>query len=126
MIKFIKYLGQSLLIYFFFIIGKILGIKLSRKIFSLIFSKFGPFFRSNKIVKKNLEIFSSNILDKDKDKIIKKMWENYGKTFIEYIFLKNLRENESYVIIKREKNLYYIKKNRKPVIFVSGHCIVLN
>ena len=121
MIKFIKYFIQSTLIYFFFIMGKILGIKLSRKIFSLVFSKFGPFFRSNEIVKKNLEIFSSNISVEEKNRIIKKMWENYGKTFIEYMFLKKLRENKSNIIIKGEKNLLYIKKNKKPVIFVSGH-----
>ena len=121
MIKFIKYFIQSILIYFFFIMGKILGIKLSRKIFSLVFSKFGSFFRSNEIVKKNLEIFSSNISDEEKNRIIKKMWENYGKTFIEYMFLKKLRENKSNIIIKGEKNLLYIKKNKKPIIFVSGH-----
>ena len=121
MIKFIKYFIQSILIYFFFIIGKILGIKLSRKIFSFVFSIFGSFFRSNEIVKKNLEIFSSNISDEEKNKIIKKMWKNYGMTFIEYMFLKKLRENKSNIIIKGEKNLLYIKKNKKPVIFVSGH-----
>ena len=121
MIKFIKYFIQSILIYFFFIIGKILGIKLSRKIFSFVFSIFGSFFRSNEIVKKNLEIFSSNISDEEKNKIIKKMWENYGMTFIEYMFLKKLRENKSNIIIKGEKNLLLIKKNKKPVIFVSGH-----
>ena len=121
MMKFIKYFTQSILIYFFFIMGKILGIKLSRKIFSLVFSMLGPFFRSNEIVKKNLEIFSSNISDEEKNRIIKKMWENYGKTFIEYMFLKKLRENKSNIIIKGEKNLLYIKKNKKPVIFVSGH-----
>jgi KDO2-lipid IV(A) lauroyltransferase len=121
MIKFIKYFIQSIFIYFFFIMGKILGIKLSRKIFSLVFSKFGSFFRSNEIVKKNLEIFSSNISVEEKNRIIKKMWENYGKTFIEYMFLKKLRENKSNIIIKGEKNLLYIKKNKKPVIFVSGH-----
>ena len=121
MIKFVKYLVQSLLIYFFFIVGKFLGIRLSRKFFSLVFSKLGPFFRSNKIVKKNLEIFSSNFSDKEKNKIIKKMWENYGKTFIEYMYLKKLRESKFNVVVKGENNLLYIKKNRKPVIFVSGH-----
>ena len=69
MIKFIKYFFQSILIYFFFAVGKILGIKLSRRIFSLIFSKIGPFFRSNETVKKNLEIFSSNISEEDKKKL---------------------------------------------------------
>ena len=49
------------------------------------------------------------------------MWENYGKTFIEYMYLKKLRESKFNVVVKGENNLLYIKKNRKPVIFVSGH-----
>ena len=37
MIKFFKYLVQSIFIYIFYIFGRILGIKLSRKIFAFIF-----------------------------------------------------------------------------------------
>jgi KDO2-lipid IV(A) lauroyltransferase len=49
------------------------------------------------------------------------MWENYGMTFIEYIFLDYFKKNKSHVLIEGEKNLYSIKEKNKPVIFISGH-----
>ena len=93
MIKKINYFLQSLLIYFFFLIARILGIKISRIIFAFIFSFFGPLFKSKKIVSKNIQIFSRNIIKTEKNKIIDSMWKNYGKTFIEYIFLDFFQKN---------------------------------
>ena len=49
------------------------------------------------------------------------MWRNYGMTFIEYIFLKQIRKKDNHVILKGEKNLLRIKESNNPVIFVSGH-----
>ena len=49
------------------------------------------------------------------------MWENYGMTFIEYIFLDYFKKNKSHVLIEGEKNLYSINEKNKPVIFISGH-----
>ena len=105
MIKTINYFLQALVIYIFFIIGRILGIKISRIIFSFLFSSLGPFFKSKKIIKKNLEFFSKDIADLEKDKIISDMWKNYGMTFIEYIFLDHYRKNKSHIIIEGEANL---------------------
>ena len=85
MTKIFSYLLQSIIIYFFFIIGRLLGIKLSRQIFSLIFSKAAPFFKSKRIIEQNLKIFDQDLSRIKRDQIIKDMWENYGKTFIEYV-----------------------------------------
>ena len=120
MFKIINYLFQSMLIYFFFLIGIIFRIKISRKIFSSLFSFIGPFFKSKKILNKNLGIYSKNISEKIKKEIIKGMWKNYGMTFIEYMFLNFFKKQNSHIIIKGEENLSPIK-NGKPVIFVSGH-----
>ena len=49
------------------------------------------------------------------------MWSNYGMTFIEYIFLKNFKDNNQHIEIKGEEILNEINKQDKPVIFVSGH-----
>ena len=57
MIKLFYYFLQSVLIYFFFALGRIMGIKLSRKIFSFLFLKTGPIFRSKEIINRNLLIF---------------------------------------------------------------------
>ncbi len=121
MIKIINYFLQSIFIYLFFLIGRVAGINLGRKIFSSIFFYMGPFFKSKKIINKNLNIFSKNISNINKDIIIKDMWKNYGMTFIEYVFLDYFRKNNSQIEIVGELNLAKIRKRNKPVIFVSGH-----
>ena len=121
MIKLIKYLLQSLLIFLFLIIGRIIGIFLSRKIFSVIFLFLGPLFKSKKIFRKNINIYSNAISKNEIDKIIKNMWKNYGMTFIEYIFFNFFRKNNSHINIINENYLIDIDKKNKPVVFVSGH-----
>ena len=49
------------------------------------------------------------------------MWKNYGKTFIEYVFLNYLRNNVSNIIVTGETNLLEATQKNKPVIFISGH-----
>ena len=119
--KFIIYFFQSLIVYFFFLIGKLLGLRLSRKIFATIFSTFGSFFKSKKTIKKNLNIFSSKVSNIDENIICLNMWKNYGMTFIEYIFLNYFRNQNSHMSIKDNGNLSKILSERKPVIFISGH-----
>tara|TARA_B100000941_G_scaffold283960_1_gene254148 strand:+ start:937 stop:1791 length:855 start_codon:yes stop_codon:yes gene_type:complete len=119
--KILKYLTQSLFIYTFFILGRLIGINSSRIIFSFLFLKLGPLFKSKKIIEKNLENFNKNLSENEKRNIICNMWKNYGKTFIEYVYLDIFRNNNSHIIIEGQENLKnYFKKN-KPVIFVSGH-----
>ena len=118
--KTLNYFFQAIFIYFLFLIGFILGLKISKKIFSNLFCVLGPIFRSNKIIDKNLLIFKKNISVLDSAKIKKEMWENYGKTFIEYIFLKKFRNSRDHVEIKGIENLTPAIQN-KPVIFISGH-----
>jgi len=121
MIKTFNYLIQSLLIYIFFFIGRLIGLNLSRKFFSFIFSLVAPFFKSKKIIENNLNIYSKNITKDEKEKIISSMWKNYGITFIEYIYLNFFKKNKSHIKIQGEKYLENIIKKGKPVIFVSGH-----
>ena len=85
--KKINYLIQSIIIYFLFFIGRLIGLNLSRKLFALLFSSVGPFIKSKKIIKRNLNIYNENLSSLDEKKIIKNMWKNYGKTFVEYIYL---------------------------------------
>ena len=121
MIKLLKYFFQAIIVYFFFIIGKIVGIKLSRIIFSSIFKMVAPVFKSKKIIDKNLDIFTSEVPNINKNQIISEMWKNYGMTFIEYIFLNTLRKNSSHIEIEGEENLNIAMSKKKPLIFVSGH-----
>ena len=56
-IKISKYFLQSIIIYIFFIIIKIVGLKLSRKFFSYIFNIIGPLIKSEQTLNNNLEKF---------------------------------------------------------------------
>jgi len=120
MMKISKYFLQSILIYSIFFLIKIFGLKISRIVFAYVFQKIGPMIKSKKIIEKNLTIFK-----KDgkpiKDDIIKLMWSNYGKTFIEYMFLKRFLKTSDHIKIKGEEILNDIISQKKQVIFVSGH-----
>ena len=84
MSKFIKYFFQSIIIYIFFIIGRLLGLSLSRKFFSFFFTKFGSIFKS-KLIMANMKIFTKY----PQAQIVIKLYLTCGKTmddFIEYAF----------------------------------------
>ena len=121
MIKPINYFIQATIIYIFFFIGKLLGLKLSKKIFSYLFNKVGHFFKSKKIIEKNLTTFNSKLTIQQKEKIVSAMWDNYGITFIEYVFLKSIREKNDFIKTVGTEILNKVISNNRPVIFVSGH-----
>ena len=120
-IKIVKYFFQAIFIYLFFIAIKIIGINLGRKYFSFIFNVIGPLIKSEQIINNNLEKFLGAQNDDIKNKIKLKMWDNYGKTFVEYLYLKKFKNTNSHINIKGEEILNQIQKVNKPVIFVSGH-----
>ena len=52
------------------------------------------------------------------------MWSNIGRTFAEYVFLKDFKHNRTnfeHMKISGVNYLDEIKKNNQPVIFFSGH-----
>ena len=51
------------------------------------------------------------------------MWNNYGRVFAEYMFIKNFRNGKlsKNIIIDGEEILNNIKNNNQKVIFISGH-----
>ena len=101
--------------------GRLIGLKLSRKFFAFLFYIIGPLFKSKKIIQKNLKIFSQAVNGINEKHIIKNMWRNYGMTFIEYVFLDYFRKNNKIVIVEDKSNLSRIIFDKDPVIFVSGH-----
>ena len=120
MIKKISYFFQAVIIYLFFFVGKLIGLNLSKKIFAFLFKRLGPLFKSKSIIEKNLTNFNSNLTNEQRENIISSMWENYGITFIEYIFLSLFKEKNDLVEVTRSDILNKISSN-KPVVFVSGH-----
>ena len=70
--KLIKYFFQFLFIIFILTIFKIIGLRLSRVVASKIFSIVGPFFRSKKVIEKNISFAFSNTSKEFKKNIIDK------------------------------------------------------
>ena len=98
-----------------------MGLKLSRVFFSFIFEKIGDFFKSKNIIYRNLDKIKPEISKLEKEMIINKMWSNYGKTFIEYIYLGSFKRKSNHIVIKNKKVIDEIVKKNRPVIFISGH-----
>ena len=121
--KYIKYFFEFLFSIFFFIIFKIIGPELSSKISGKIFEIIGPFFRSKKVIYNNIKRALPGIDENNLKNIENSMWNNYGRIFAEYIFLKDFRYGKlaSEVQIEGKEILNDIKENNKQVIFISGH-----
>ena len=92
--KKIKYLFEFIIISFLFIIYKILGLKTSSYISGKLFEAFGPIFRSKKLIKLNIQRAIPQIDSLKIKNITKNMWNNYGRTLSEYMFLKDFRNNK--------------------------------
>ena len=121
--KYIKYFFEFLFSIFFFLFFKIIGPKLSSKISGKIFEIIGPFFRSRKVIYNNIKRALPEIDENNLNNIENSMWNNYGRIFAEYIFLKDFRYGKlaSNVQIEGQEILNDIKENNKQVIFISGH-----
>ena len=124
--KIIKYFLKLIIIYIFFIIGRSIGLTLSRKLFSYIFKKLGPFVRSKKIINKNLENFQNNISNEKKKEIISDMWSNYGMTFIEYVYLNKFKNQSKHIQIEGENILKNLYLKNKPLYLFLGILLILN
>ena len=121
--KFIKYFFQFIFIIFLLIIFKVIGLRLSRILSSKLFSIIGPFFRSKKIIDRNISFAFSESNNEFRKNTIHTMWKSYGKIFAEYAFIKYFRKikSENFLEIKGQEILEKIKFSKEPVIFISGH-----
>jgi KDO2-lipid IV(A) lauroyltransferase len=119
----IKYFIQFIFIYLLFTLFKLIGIKLASNLSSKIISLFGPFFRSKNIINSNILKALPNLNQNEINKITKKMWGNYGRILSEYVFIKDIRKSKikNIIDVEGQEILEEIKKDNKPVIFISGH-----
>ena len=122
--RIIRYFLEFVLVIFFFLIFKIIGLKLSSKLGEIIGKYFGPLFRKKVIAKKNILIAFPNINETSIDQIIDDMWKNIGSIFGEYIHINKfsiLDEGKNKIVFTNKNNLQILKNNKKPVVFFSGH-----
>ena len=123
MMKRIIYFFQFLVAIFTFVLFKVLGVKLSSKIGGIIFEIIGPYFRSKKLIHSNIKKAFPDIDQLKLNRITKMMWNNYGRVFAEYMFIRDFRFGKlaSNIEVQGQEVLEDIKINNKQVIFISGH-----
>ena len=120
--KKIIYFIEFIFIYFLFIIFKLLGYKISSNLGFVIGKFFGPIFRSKRSIIENIK--KSNIsIKQNYNQVASNVLGNYGRIFSEYPFLKNFRNGDldSFIELNGKNYLEIIKKEKKNVVFVSGH-----
>ena len=121
--KYFNYFFQFIFVMLFFSLFKILGLNFSSKIGGKLFEKIGPLFRSKKLIHANIKRALPHISQENLNDIVKLMWNNYGRVFAEYIFIKDFRNGKysSNIKIEGQDILEKIKQTEQQVIFVSGH-----
>ncbi len=121
--KNLKYLFQFCLAILSFTLFKFLGANLSSNLCGKIFEKIGPYFRSKKIINSNIKKAFPNINSSDLKKITQSMWNNYGRVFAEYMFIKSFRFGNlaTKIEVQGQDILDEIVNKKKQVVFVSGH-----
>ncbi len=121
--KNIKYFFEFIFVIIFFSLFKILGPKKSSYIGGKIFEKIGPIFRSEKIIHLNIKRVIPDIDNENLKKLTRLMWNNYGRVFAEYIFIKEFRAGSlaSNIEVEGKEIIKEIINNNQQVVFVSGH-----
>ena len=122
--RIIRYFLEFILVMSFFLIFKIIGLKLSAKLGEIIGKYFGPLFRKKEIAKKNILIAFPNIDETSINQIIDSMWKNIGRIFGEYIHINKfsiIDEKKNKIGFVNKNNIEILKKNNKPIVFFSGH-----
>ena len=121
--KYFNYFFQFIFVMLFFSLFKILGLNFSSKIGGKLFEKIGPLFRSKKLIHANIKRALPHISQENLNEFVKLMWNNYGRVFAEYIFIKDFRNGKysSNIKIEGQDILEKIRQTEQQVIFVSGH-----
>ncbi len=112
---------QYILLYFFYIFSKIVGIKISSLSGGVMMSMYGYFSKKNLIGIKNLEIAFPKKSLEEKKVILRKMWFHFGRVIGEYPHLNKIKATDSnFLKIDSIKNLLEpVKKGN--CIFFSAH-----
>ncbi len=122
--KIIRYFLEFILVIFFFLVFKIIGLKLSSDLGEIIGKYFGPLFRKRTIAKKNILIAFPSFNEKSINEMIDRMWKNIGRIFGEYIHINKfsiIDNSKKKIVFTNRNDAEILKKNNKPIVFFSGH-----
>ena len=82
------------------------------------------FLDQKKLIKSNIRKVFPDIDKKNLKKMTASMWNNYGRVFAEYMFIKDFRFGKlssNILVLKVKTILDEIKNKNNQVVFISGH-----
>ena len=118
--KNIIYFFEYIVVFLIFVLFKLLPLDISAKFGSFLFSTFGKLSGANNTAIKNCKYVFPNMKEEEVKSIVKKSWDNLGRTISELPSLKYLFDKK---IIKYNKveNIENLIKNNSQCIFICIH-----
>tara|TARA_R110002095_G_C4214744_1_gene236430 strand:- start:32 stop:952 length:921 start_codon:yes stop_codon:yes gene_type:complete len=125
--RFLKYLFYPFEAFFFIIVvlvGLIIPFSWGSALGGYLFGVLGPLLtQKTQIAHRNFQLAGLDFTKEQQDQILKKMWQNLGRTFLEYIRLpyqKPFGKKSPYTIEGLE-NLEALIQDQKPGLLFSAH-----
>jgi len=116
--KIFRYFLEFILVIFFFLVFKIIGLKLSSDLGGIIGKYFGPLFRKKIIAKKNILIAFPDLNEKSINEMIERMWKNIGRIFGEYIHINKFSIIDNSKKLKESQGCF----TKENVAFIENYC----
>ncbi len=113
---------EYIIVIFFFLLFKLLGLRLSSLTGGVILSVYGFFSKRNLVVKKNIMRVFPKINTKELNSIIGRMWFHFGRVVGEYPNLNKIKlGRKNNIIVENEENLTSPMKKYSNCLFFSAH-----
>lgn len=116
--KRIRYMLETIIVYTLYYFFYLLPLNLASNTGGFVMRNIGPFIPSTKIARKNLLRVFPEKTDKEREKIIKGMWDNLGRVAAEYPHLKHIWKN---VEVVGKEYFDEARKNKESSIFYAAH-----
>ena len=113
--KIVKYFFEFISVISLFCIFKIIGLRNASNVGSILGKFFGPLFRSKKIIKQNIKTGLGEMDEQKESEIINDMWSNIGRTFAEYVFLKDFKFNKTNFDHMKINGINYLEEIKKII-----------
>jgi Kdo2-lipid IVA lauroyltransferase/acyltransferase len=81
----------------------------------------GPLTGVQKVVNKNLDIAFPEKDAAWRKRIVRAQWDNLGRTFAEFAIMDKITVANGRIVVENGERLEEIKRQNKPVVFISGH-----
>lgn len=119
--KIISYPIEDLGVILYLLMTKVIGVRASSAMGGFLLGKVGPLMKSHKYALANLKLAFPEKTDKEREKIARKMWHNFGRTFGEFPHSRKIQKNyKKYLTIENGPAMESFLKMHGG-IFITGH-----